>query len=117
MRPAARIAALGLGWALVAVIVWLSLTPRPISIPIEHGDKLGHFLAYGSVMFWFAQLYLRTPVRAAYAAGFVALGGALEFVQAHVGRDFEVADMVADAIGVALGWVAALVVPVRILSR
>ncbi len=112
-----RRAAVALGWALVAVIVWLSLTPRPISIPIEHGDKLGHFLAYGSVMFWFAQLYLRMPVRAAYAAGLVALGIALEFVQAHVGRDFEVADMVADAIGVALGWIAALLVPIKIPAR
>jgi VanZ family protein len=112
-----RRAAVVLGWALVALIVWLSLTPRPPSINIPQGDKLGHFLAYGTVMFWFAQLYLRTGVRLGYALGFVALGVALEFVQAHVGRDFEVADMVADAIGVTLGWGTALVVPIRIFAR
>ncbi len=109
----------GFGWLLVAVIIWLSLTPSPpsIDIGIAQIDKLEHFSAYGSLMFWFAQLYLRTPVRAAYAIGFVAMGIALEFIQAHVGRDFEIADMVADAVGVAIGWAAALVVPLRFLGR
>lgn len=65
-------------------------------------------------MFWFAQLYVRSPVRRAYAAGLIALGIALEFIQAHVGRDFEVADMAADALGVALGWAAAVVLPLRL---
>ena len=102
------------GWALVALIVWLSLTPSPPSIDLDQGDKLGHSFAYASTMFWFAQLYVRSSVRLRYALGLVALGIALEFVQAHVGRDFEVADMAADAIGVALGWAGALVLPIRI---
>jgi len=68
-------------------------------------------------MFWFAQLYVRAPARLAYAVGFVAMGIALEFIQPRFGRDFEVADMAADAIGVALGWIAALVVPLRFLRR
>jgi VanZ family protein len=63
-------------------------------------------------MFWFAFLYRRAPTRAAYAAGFVAMGVAIEFIQPFTGRDFEVADMLADALGVALGWGAA-----RLLSR
>ena len=105
------------GWALVATIVWLSLTPSAPSIDLEGGDKLGHFLAYGSTMFWFAQLYAHSTVRLRYAIGLVALGVALEYVQAHVGRDFEVADMAADAIGVALGWAGALVVPIWMLGR
>ncbi|HET7198440.1 MAG TPA: VanZ family protein [Burkholderiales bacterium] len=104
------------GWALVALIVWLSLTPSPPSLDlgIPQADKLGHFSFYGLAMFWFARLYLRTPVRAAYAAGFIAMGIALEFIQAHVGRDFEVADMAADAVGVALGWAAALFLKLRL---
>jgi VanZ family protein len=89
--------------------------PSPPSIDIEQGDKLGHAFAYASTMFWFAQLYLRSAVRLRYALGFIALGVALEFIQGHVGRDFEVADMAADAIGVALGWAAALLfkLPIR----
>ena len=59
-------------------------------------------------MFWFCVLYRPLRVRAFYAAGFIALGIALEFVQGWLGyRSFEIADMVADAAGVALGFIAA----------
>ena len=115
MRPLA----VALGWTLVGAIVWLSLTPSPPSFEIgfAQADKFEHALAYGSTMFWFAQLYVRSRVRLAYAIGFIALGIALEFVQGQVGRDFEVADMAADALGVALGWAGALAVPLRFLGR
>jgi VanZ family protein len=103
---------LAIGWALVATIVWLSVTPQPPDLGIKHGDKLGHFAAYGGAMFWFCQPYARLPTRLAYAAGFIAMGIALEFVQRWLGyRTFEVADMVADSIGVLLGWTAASVIP------
>ena len=103
---------LAIGWGLVATIIWLSVTPKPPDLGVEHGDKLGHLMAYGSVMFWFCQLYPRYPTRIVYGAGFIAMGVALEFVQRGLGyRSFEVADMVADAIGVLLGWTAASVVP------
>ena len=63
-------------------------------------------------MFWFGQLYLERRVRLGYALGFAALGVALEFVQGWLGyRDFEIADMVADAVGVTLGWSAAVIFP------
>ena len=104
--------ALAIGWGLVAMIVWLSVTPRPPDLGIEHGDKLGHFAAYGAVTFWFGQLYARLATRAAYATGFIAMGVALEFVQRALGyRSFEVLDMVADAIGVVLGLAAVLAAP------
>lgn len=99
-----RAACVFLGWAFVATIVWLSLGPSAPTIDVEQGDKLGHALAYAGTMFWFGQLYVRTSARLGYAIAFIALGVALEFVQAHVGRDFEVADMAADAVGVILGW-------------
>ena len=103
---------LAVGWAMVAAIVWLSLTPSPPKVDFEQSDKVGHFLAYGGVMFWFAQLYVERKARLGYAAGFVAMGVALEFIQGWTGyRDFEVNDMIADGIGVALGWGAALVLP------
>jgi VanZ family protein len=109
---AMRALGLAIGWALVATIIWLSVTPRPIELGVAHGDKLGHLLAYGSVMFWFCQLYGRGGTRAACAAGFIAMGVALEFVQLGLGyRSFEVADMAADALGVALGWLVALPMP------
>ena len=103
---------LAVGWAMVTAIVWLSLTPSPPKVDFEHSDKVGHFLAYGSVMFWFAQLYSERKARLGYAAGFVAMGVALEFIQGWTGyRDFELYDMLADGVGVALGWAAALILP------
>jgi VanZ family protein len=103
---------LAVGWAMVAAIVWLSLTPSPPKVDFEQSDKVGHFLAYGGVMFWFAQLYVERKARLGYAAGFVAMGVALEFIQGWTGyRDFELYDMLADGVGVALGWAAALLLP------
>ena len=103
---------LAIGWTLIGIILWLSLTPQPPQVDFEQSDKVGHFLAYGGLMFWFCQLYPRTRTRAAYAAGFIALGIAIEFLQRATGyRSFEVMDMVADAIGVLLGWAAALALP------
>jgi VanZ family protein len=100
------------GWALVGVILWLSLTPQPPQVDFEQSDKVGHFIAYGGLMFWFCQLYRGTRTRLTYAAGFIAMGIAVEFLQRATGyRSFEVMDMVADAIGVALGWAAALAAP------
>jgi len=98
-----------IGWTLVAAILWLSLTPSPPKVDFESGDKIGHFLSYAGLMFWFAFLYRRTPTRLAYAIGFIAMGVAIEFIQPYTGRSFELADMAADAIGVLLGWAAALI--------
>jgi len=95
------------GVGLVALVIWLSLTPQPIEIPVENGDKLGHVAAYATLMFWFAQLDTRHRMRLAYAIGFVMLGVALEFAQRLTDyRTFEVADMAADAVGVLFAWVA-----------
>jgi VanZ family protein len=97
---------------MVAGVVWLSLTPSPPKVDFEQSDKVGHFLAYGGLMFWFSQLYFERKVRLAYAAGFAAMGVALEFIQGWTGyRSFELYDMLADGVGVALGWAAALILP------
>jgi VanZ family protein len=96
---------------MVAVIVWLSLTPAPPTIDFRESDKVGHFLAYGGVMFWFSQLYQRTPVRVAYGISFVAMGIALELAQRALGyRTYEVFDMFANTLGVLIGWALALAI-------
>lgn len=98
-----------LGWAWALAIVWLSVTTSPPTIDVESGDKIGHLGSYGLLMLWFAMLYARPRVQLAYAAGFVTMGIALEFVQRRLGyRDFEVLDMLADLLGVLLGWGAAV---------
>lgn len=108
MRPLA----LAGGWALILAILWLSLTPAPPKLDVTFGDKIGHFAAYGSVMFWFCKLYVRKPTRVALAAAFVAMGVGIEFIQGATGyRSFELLDMVANTVGVLLGWCAAIFIP------
>lgn len=97
---------------MVAAIVWLSLAPAPPKLEFEQSDKLGHFLGYGTLMFWFCQLYARRRTRIGYAAGFLAMGVLLEQAQGLLGyRTYEVFDMYANALGVLLGWAAALALP------
>ena len=53
-------------------------------------------------MFLFCQIYAR---RIAFAVAFITMGVALEFLQGMTGyRTFDVFDMLANAVGVALGW-------------
>lgn len=101
-----------LGWTMVGAIVWLSLTPSPPKVDFEESDKLGHFIGYGTLMFWFSQLYVARATRIGYATGFAAMGVALEYAQGALGyRTYEVFDMYANALGVLLGWAAALMLP------
>jgi hypothetical protein len=100
----------GVGWVQVLLVIYLSLMPVPgfAVLPMEQGDKIAHVLAYGVLMSWFANLYGRLHERWLLAVGFIAMGIALEFVQRWMGfRAFEVSDMVAGALGVGAGWVAA----------
>jgi len=85
---------------------------------VSQSDKLEHFAAYGLLMFLFCQIYHRTRTRLVYAAGFISMGIALEFLQRMTGyRTFEVLDMAANATGVVLGWGAAGVLAALRRSR
>ena len=95
---------LALGWVWIALVIFLSLTPHPPEIEMTSGDKIGHVLAYTFLMSWFCRLYRTRAKKWSIALGLVALGIAIEFAQEQTGyRQFEVADMVADGIGVAMG--------------
>jgi VanZ family protein len=103
--------------AIVAVIVG-SLLP-PDSAPIRtldllpFSDKFDHLGMYALLAFLPA-LHEETKVVWWIALGAVALGIALEFAQPYVRRDFEIGDMVADAVGVAVGLGAGLPLRKRI---
>ena len=92
------------GWMLVGAVIFISLMPEPPDMGVQGGDKAGHFLAYGLLMLWFVQVY---PMKRWWrlAVGFVALGVLLEVLQGLSGqRSFEYADMLANSVGVVLGW-------------
>jgi VanZ family protein len=55
-------------------------------------------------MLSFAYAYPNARTTVVVAAALLALGISMEYFQLRIGRDFERADMVADAIGIGLGW-------------
>ncbi len=103
------------GYVLVAAVIAGSLLP-PSDLPQVHvSDKLEHILAYAVLMYWFIPLSSR---RSFWVPGIalLALGIAIEFLQGASGyRDFEIADMVADAVGILLGLSVALTPAGRLL--
>jgi hypothetical protein len=96
-----------LGWGIVVSVLVLSLIPVDVDLG-EGRDKLAHFAAYGSMTFWFAMLFGGRVRQLGVAIAFAAMGVAIEFLQGLTDyRSFEVADMVANALGAALGWALA----------
>ncbi len=93
-----------LGWGMVAAIVVLSLIP--VEVDLSGGrDKLAHFAAYGGLSFWFGMIFGGRGLQLGIAVAFAAMGVALEFLQGLTDyRSFEIADMVANAVGAGLGW-------------
>lgn len=97
-----------IGWLGVAAAIYLSLMHDPPTLAVAEGDKLQHAAAYGMLMLWFAQLTDRRDGRGVIALALIGLGIALEYAQLATDyRDFSVGDMVADGLGVALGWLLA----------
>jgi len=98
--------ALGVGFVLL--VVYLSLASDPPDIDIPGGFDFGHLIAYGWLTIWFAQIHLLTRRRFAFAAGFCALGVALELAQTMTAtRMFELTDIALDFAGVLIGLILA----------
>lgn len=93
---------LAVGWLLIAMIWYLSLTPKPPEVGIKLWDKLNHFIAYAVLMGWFGQLYLGKGQRVFWFCFFVTMGIGIEIFQGMSGhRFFEYHDMLANTLGVA----------------
>lgn len=97
---------LAIGFGLVGLVIYLSLTPRPIDAGQVGDVSFGHFLAYLALMLWFAQLHRGWPAMLAVAAALVLMGVGLEYLQGLTSyRSFDPLDMRDNAIGVAVGLV------------
>lgn len=111
---------LSIGYALVALVVFLSLTSSPVDpgLHFPNQDKVFHAFAYFILMAWFAQIYHDRSRCYMIAVIFVLMGITLEYLQGFdPNRYFEFADMIANSIGVALGFVIALTGAKNILLR
>jgi VanZ family protein len=95
-----------LGWGLILSIIYLSLDTHPPQImSFQYVDKLGHTLAYATLMGWFTQFQFSSRQILRNALLFILLGVILEILQGIGGvRYFEYADMAANSSGVVLGW-------------
>ena len=69
-------------------------------------------------MFWFCLLYARKQTRIAYAVLWIGMGVSLEYAQGLLAyRTFDVDDMIANAIGVLLGWALSFAVPAGLARK
>ena len=104
----------GLWCVAIAAVVVVSLAPPPPMPPVEGGDKIGHFLAYGVLAAAAVQLYARWPSLLGAGIGLVLLGIGLEWAQGTLTdtRQMERADALANTLGVIAG-LATRLTPLR----
>ena len=111
---------LSIGYALVALVIFLSLTSSPVEVKLNvpYQDKIFHAFAYFVLMAWFSQIYHNRFQCYKIAVGFVLMGVTLEYLQGFdANRYFEFADMVANSIGVILGFSITLTAAKNTLLR
>ncbi|HEX9390204.1 MAG TPA: VanZ family protein [Usitatibacteraceae bacterium] len=95
-----------IGGIAILLLLWvLSLIPQPPTFGVKNEDKLFHAVAYGGTMWWWGQYWPALRRRFQLAIVFTLMGIAVEFIQGWTGwRTFDTHDMVANGIGVLLGW-------------
>jgi VanZ family protein len=100
-----------IGWILIFTVITLSLININSMVPdVKNGDKIGHFIAYFSLMIWFAWLYPKVWVRNLYAIGFIFMGGLMEILQSMTQyRSMDIDDFHVNTIGVIIGFVFAII--------
>ena len=109
-----------IGCLLVAFVLYQSLSshPKVMSGMFHYEDKLYHALAYFTLMAWFSQIYHQAVQRIIIALLFVFMGLMVEYLQSlNPYRSAEFWDMVANVIGVMLGFVLTLSAAKNILLR
>ena len=96
---------LSIGLGLVACVIFGSVAPGVLenTFQFSGADKLGHAASYFLLVIWFSGLYSRRH-HALLAVAMLALGLTLEVIQWQLPyRQFDFADLLANASGVILG--------------
>ena len=109
---------LAIGYALMAFIIYMSLTSKPIEIDLDlpYMDKFFHALAYFLLMGWFTQIFHVQSQRVAFAIAFILMGAILEYMQSFDPvRYYETEDMIANTLGVAVAVLMAKRTAFRLL--
>jgi VanZ family protein len=97
------------GICLVAGITVLSLMPGEKLPEVPVWDKYLHIMAYVALAFWFGSITMRRS-HAWIAAGLMSYGVFIELLQGQmgVGRQADLADLLANMAGIAAGLLLAL---------
>lgn len=96
------------GWGLVILAVYLSLGPtaaveKTWVFPIPYHDKLGHFLAYCTLMIWFSGVHRREH-DLLVAQYLLLLGLLMELAQGSLAhRSADLGDLLANTAGIITG--------------
>ncbi|TWG89124.1 VanZ family protein [Cupriavidus gilardii J11] len=90
-------------WLCLAAVLTLALLPPATPMPTTGWDKSNHLLAFATLLVLGRQAY---PTRAwTLAAGLLAYGGLIEWLQSLTPyRYADWSDLLADAVGMAVGW-------------
>lgn len=92
-------------WATALALLWLALGPGS---PAQsnwfwQADKVRHAAAFATL--WLIGVRARLASPLALALGLVAFGGAIEVAQSFTpDRDASWLDLLADSVGITLGW-------------
>jgi len=112
--------------AIALVVYWIVMFtgthyPRPphFLLPLQHSDKVLHFVGFAGLAFLFAVVLRHrwSWAMGFWIAGLVSVYGALdELTQPWVGRDCELLDWVADVLGT-IGGLAAFLVAAMVMRH
>ena len=103
-------------WLGIWIIGWLLcvllsvITPPTISLDVSNSDKIGHFLAYGTLSAWAVMLFRQKRAWILNAVALTFLGIAMEFAQGYLTttRMMDWHDALANTMGVGLGLCVSL---------
>ncbi len=96
---------LTIGFFWIAVVFYLSLGNVSGPVDIIGIDKLYHLITYCFLSIWFLQVSKKTSYVVSVVLFFILMGVGLEFLQALTPhRMFEYYDMIANTIGVLIGY-------------
>jgi len=107
----------GCGWIILVWYLSLSTIPPKIDTGSYFSDKIGHFIAYAWLMFWFGNLYKDYRARLFFAGVFVLMGIGLEILQGMGQvRQFEYYDILANSAGVLISFILLFTSMARLFS-
>ncbi len=99
----------GAGVAIALVIAVVCLMPGRKLPDVPVSDKTEHLLAFAMLAFWFGSILVRRDLFWLVLA-LLAFGGLIELAQGamRLGRQADLHDVYADAVGIAIGLAVAL---------